>query len=395
MLSAKCYLSILSATMIALVASTSITGSNGVVYQVSLVNDTALDFVVNGPSSLGYAAIGIGNAMAKSLMFVMARLKNPGFIFTYYRFIIRPSSSNTTVSIATASGHVQPTQYGSSSPAIKSISTTSNSSTFSISFVCTACGSWGSESLSTYLTGNKTQLSLIRAEGSLASSQKKRQTVASSSTGIAFHGSNYGIHNVNLNDKTQVISGGQDTSKVWKAHAALVCLGFLGVYAFGIAFAAILTNVADRIKIHYMIQSSGTLLGIVGIALGFKAAGGSIDSVHTRFGVFLFVLIFVQATLGTAQHLLYIKQIVSAPYLIVRLAHRVTGWFFLFGVIINAGLGLKLVGISTGGQIAWYVLLLLCWAGYFAMSMTKRLVHSQATEDRGPDQIEMKGHNGV
>lgn len=303
------------------------------------------------------------------------------------RFLVKPSSTNVTVSMATATGHSPPTSYASSSPALQLINTTSDSAEFSITFACTACQYWGSDSLATYYTPSPSMLSLIRAEGALSTSQRKRQA---SSSGISFHGNNYGVYEVNLEDTNGVASKATDDSKYWKAHAILVSIGFVGIYAIGILFASILNKVHGRIKIHYAIQSLGSLLGIIGIAFGFKAAGGSFDNAHTKFGLFLFILIFTQAILGTIQHFLYIKNILLLPYFVVRIAHRTVGWFFICGVVINVGLGLELVGVSKGGCIAWYVTLLLAFVIYFAVATISRMMRTENVPRHASNDIEMK-----
>lgn len=274
---------------------------------------------------------------------------------------------------------------------------TTNSTTFTVQFTCDECTSWGSGSLASYSSSDGKEVSFIVAQGPKTGSTK-RQASSSTSTGIGFHGDNYGVYQVNLADNNSVSSTRHDDSKWWKAHAILVCVGFLGIYAVGIVFAAILTKVTGRIKIHFVIQTFGTIIGIIGVSFGFKAAGGALDSAHTRFGLFLFVLIFVQASLGTTQHLLYIKHVVSAPYLIVRFAHRFTGWFFLFGVIVNAGLGLNLVGVSDGGQIAWYVVMFALFIAYFGSVMVPRvlaLLSPSPPADRSGNEVELAQHNKI
>lgn len=60
---------LLNASFIASTMSASIAGSSGVTYDITKLNQTAFQFVVAGPSSVGYAAIGIGKAMTGALMY--------------------------------------------------------------------------------------------------------------------------------------------------------------------------------------------------------------------------------------------------------------------------------------------------------------------------------------
>lgn len=213
-------------------------------------------------------------------------------------------------------------------------------------------------------------------------SKKRRRQV--SSLGLSFHGVNRGIYQVDLSSDQLVHESRGSSDKYWKAHAVLVTLGFLGVYSIGISFAVFFTHVKRHIRYHYLIQAFGTLLGLIGISLGIKAAGGEFHNSHTRFGLFLFILVFVQAAFGTLQHLLYITGTVTLSYRIARHFHKFIGSAFLCGVIVNAGLGLRLVGVSKGGQVAWYLVMFICLVTFWvSRGIVRRSRERERREQHG------------
>lgn len=278
---------------------------------------------------------------------------------------VNTDGTSVSVDIRTASGHVTPSLYSATSPVLANLTQSTNATGFIVTFVCSACTSWSSGALATYQENGLT--TVIHAEGSV-----------NSAGNLAYHGNNYGISKVNLTDggldaaSTAPMQSHVPMSNVWWiAHAVFVTVGFLGVYGVGIVFAAFL-QVKHRIRYHYIIQSTGSLIGIIGIALGLKyAAGKPLEGAHQTLGIVLFAFVFAQAALGTVQHVCYKQGILSLPYIAARYAHRLLGSVFLVGVVINAGLGmlLPMVGVPVAGAIVWYVIMALCLMVYWVMRL--------------------------
>lgn len=298
------------------VLAATITGSNGVTYSVRPIDTDTLLFNITGPSE-GYAAVGIGSAMANSLMFVA-----------------RPSNGAVSVELRTASGHEVPVSI--TGPIVQ-VMNSALSDTFRIDFVCSSCSTWRGGSIEQYTNNGLT--SFIRAEGSV-------------SNDIGFHGENYGSFQVDL--QTGAVKTSSRTH-LWKAHAILSVLGFFGLLYIGIMIGLFYPG-DTRFRLHYCIQILGTLIGTAGVALGIYESSDGYDT-HQALGLTLFAAILLQAIVGSAKRLWAARNGLSFPFMPLKVTHTILGSFILIGVVVNTGLGMsyEIAGIDRSIQITWYV----------------------------------------
>ncbi|KAK7187970.1 hypothetical protein DPSP01_003144 [Paraphaeosphaeria sporulosa] len=338
------------------------TGSGSVVFAVAAVKDVGdLYFHLEAPAEYSWVAVGSGEEMDGSLMWVAYRSEN---------------GTGVTLSSRTSDGHVEPsynsgidcqisTRNGTSNGIIK----INNRDILAVNGVCknitriTASDSKGAIDLT---SSSQNFIFGLGPTGKTIQSDSK-------SAGIRRH-TLYGQFSLDLSkatvantedvDEAQLSSVGNwqnanaqvvgdvTSDRDWSGPAHVVLMGgaFVIVFPLGVVFLRVL----EKVKWHAWMQGVGMVLAIIGLGVGIYLGreynhSKDFNSAHQIIGLIVVLFALVQFTLGMRHHRVYVRS--QRPTTFGRI-HRYIGPPLLLLGAINGFLGFNLAGEDDDN--IWY-----------------------------------------
>lgn len=375
-----------------------------------------LYMTIHGAANTGYTGWAVGDGVMANSLF----------------FIARPSPSNGTASVqvAYAAGHVRPSTYTATNITTTVLSSNFTGDAFTVSFRCTNCRSWRDSSGGVRSVSTSSSQGIIWAYGSVdsgniayhggshgsaslnlasavgtAGAPQLASTASGASTGTSGSTGTNGTQTAATSRSMSGLMGITATryGRLWLAHAIITPTALIGIGGLGALVVRFLPVAQKRgstvstspVRIHWIIQSIAAALFLAGAILGFVASGesysGHFTYAHQILGTVVYVLVFVQAFAGSLNHALYNRSVQasekgshsngSSPARSVdrsgtavtrtgAFIHRWAGRAILILAIVAVGLALRqpMVNVSTAGQIAWYVVVLIVFVGGYTVA---------------------------
>lgn len=335
------------------VYSASGSGADGTAFVFSLnaVDNGDLYFHFSGPSGNSWMAVGIGNEMQDSLMFVAYASSN---------------GTGMTLSPRIADGHSEPSYTtsktvelisGGEYPAANTYNT--NTTLMTVDAVCRNCSTWNNGQGTLDLTS--TQAPFIFAVGPGTKLQSDSMTA-----GIKRHDF-YGRFTMDMTQATSSASGAvpvpnsangsyvlsgssaatdtqQDNDYALIAHAVVMCLAFVIVFPLG----ALLLRVLESVRLHAIVQIIALVLVVVGFAAAIYVSGEYnkskfYNSAHQIIGLLVLFAVLLQLTLGILHHRMWKRE--RRPTWLGKI-HLYLGPAAILTGIINGGIGFDFAGKS-------------------------------------------------
>ncbi|KAI1855488.1 hypothetical protein JX266_000353 [Neoarthrinium moseri] len=340
-----------------------------------------LYFQISGPTSYTWLALGSGDSMASSYMFVM----------------YTDGSGNVTVSPRLGTNHQMPSEDTSSSAAKVTLLAGSgvNGDTMVANFVCSNCQSLSKGSVSA--SGSSDFIAAWKSGPALDSSDKdaaiaehdshtawafnlQQATISSDANPfVASGGSNdnsgsgsgsgsSGSGNNSGSSSSGVIedTSNMDTPKLIAAHGVVMAITFVILYPIGSILMPMLSNWV----VHAMFQTVAFLLMWAGFALGVISAHRTkydFTVTHTLLGTVVVCLMVLQPALGWVHHTHFVKHQKRS---VVSYAHIAYGRSLMLLGVINGGLGLQLAGAPGRLVVAYAVVSAVIGVLYAAIKLT-------------------------
>ncbi|KAF2205626.1 CBD9-like protein [Delitschia confertaspora ATCC 74209] len=347
---------------------------NNVCYKLNIPESTAstgngdIFFQLSAPSTYEWIALGQGNSMSNSNIFVM---------------YTSTSGNNVTLSPRLGKGHSMPNFNGDAQVTLLEGSGVSNGKMVA-NVKCSNCQSW-SGGTADFKADEGTWIYALKP-GSAKNTDDQRANIAQHSVASGFeweYANAKGGNSVNpfLTVSTSDVTSNSGTGttscksrRILIAHATLAALAFVILFPTG-AIAIRLASFPGIVWFHAAWQMFSYLVYIAAFGLGLYMAEdlNLLNSYHPIIGIVLFIALFFQPILGQLHHLGF-----------KRYGHR-TLWSHLhlwlgrsvitLG-IINGGLGFKLAKFVAGGRtysrsgmIAYSVVAAFMWIAYVAASV--------------------------
>ncbi|BFZ65026.1 hypothetical protein YB2330_006189 [Saitoella coloradoensis] len=358
-------------------------------HENSTTNAADLYFQISAQKSQGWGAMGIGDGMKGALM-----------------FILYPDGTDqgVTVSVRTATGHVEPSDVTSNVPAIAVMNTSVTSDRFMANIVCYNCASWTGTTLDVTSTSqpwiwsvggsnqklvstdvnaqitqhasygqftldmgkskvaaadtssSSTGTTTATATGSSSSARSSASsTSASASPAPIFPQVNLGDTAASNTGATAGASGSSDHYGAIVAHAVFMLAAFFVLFPSGVVLLRV--SQTWSFVAHWTIQVIATLAAIIGAVImiwyslqdpGYK----SFKNKHQILGLVIVCAMIPQVVMGWVHHLNYKKyQTRTAPSHL----HMWLGRTVLILAVLNAGWGYRLGENNKGAIAAWVV----------------------------------------
>ncbi|RPA97864.1 CBD9-like protein [Choiromyces venosus 120613-1] len=302
---------------------------------------------IQGPTSAGWAATGIGSAMKGALIFI----------------IYQDGSGNVTVSPRLGKGEFEPKYESTINFELLDGSGVSGG-LMTANIKCSNCRSWAGGSLD---VTSKSQ-NFIWAIGdqkvtSKSQTQSLDQHVQNGFYGLDLTKATGGdLQNpfVSLSLANGTTSGtaapgatgsssssGSDNNiaadKVLIAHGVIMGVVFVLCFPFGAALIRLLNNrIPNAFALHRGVQILNFILAVVGAGLGVwrsEMTESHYETFHQYFGSIIIILLLLQAPLGQLHHGKYLK---TQKRSVWSYAHIWLGRSTIIAGIVNGGVGLSL-----------------------------------------------------
>ncbi|KAK9780821.1 hypothetical protein SCAR479_02007 [Seiridium cardinale] len=388
-LSALVYSTLTSATVQRTCQTSDICFSIAVPESAASSGSGNLYFQIEGPTSYSWIALGTGQQMSGSNMFIM----------------YTDGSGNVTISPRLGTNHVMPTEDTSSNAADLTLLAGSgvDGNTMRANVLCTNCDKWdgGEMSLSStsasWIAAWKSGSSLdttsksasiqqhdedpgsftVDLTGATVSSDSNPFVAASgnsSSGGDSSSGSSgsSGSGSTGSDSGSGSSSGGisQNTSSsqtphLIAAHGIIMAITFVIMYPIG----SILMPLLGKWAIHAAWQIVSFLLMWAGFGLGVVVAQRTFynfSATHTQLGTVVVVLMVAQPALGFIHHRRYLA---TQRRTLISTAHLAYGRILMALGVINGGLGLRLAGASHSLITAYSVVAAIIAVAYLAVKL--------------------------
>ncbi|KAF3197152.1 hypothetical protein TWF192_007599 [Orbilia oligospora] len=300
---------------------------------------------VTGAAAKGWTAIGIGNRMAGSLMFIIY----PG-----------TASANVTVSPRLSSGQVAPHYYPQTDVSILEGSGIVDGQMTAL-FTCNNCKRWA---------GGRLDVTSHTSTWIWAQNSGQQLESSSLQEDIQQHDENsYGIFTLDMtvavvddpNPPAPIPLNPEASGSLYTvpnelvkkrqnyiiAHAVVMSIAFVVLFPLGGIIIRLLRHtIRQAVYVHITLQVLSFSLAIVGLATGVMASA-TLEShflySHQFIGVVVMVLLFLQVILGASHHMMFK---VKGKRTWLSYAHIWLGRSAIIMGIVNGGLGLPLAKAS-------------------------------------------------
>ncbi|KAI1339115.1 iron reductase domain protein [Xylariaceae sp. FL0016] len=384
--------------------------TDNVCYQVGVPSSSAssdsgnIYFQLKAPTSYTWVALGTGNRMSGSNIFVL----------------YTDGNGNVTISPRTGTGHVQPESNTQTKlELLEGSGVVDNGDTMLANVRCSNCNSWsgGSMSLSStnsdWIAAWKSGSSLDSADIDASISQHDSQDSftldlsqavitsdanpfvgdSSSDTGTGTgtdSGSNTGSSSGDADSSEGVGNGGapwyiKQIPSIKNAHGIIMAIVMVILYPIG----SLLMPLTGKWLLHAVWQFIAFLAMWAGFGLGVvltRRTGYDFHPSHTTFGTALVALFALQPIGGYLHHLHYVKHQTRGA---VSHIHIWYGRALMLMGIINGGLGLRLAAASRTFMIAYGVVAAILLVVYGIGAVYGSVKRSRSSADRrrdvGPD----------
>ncbi|USP80203.1 hypothetical protein yc1106_07477 [Curvularia clavata] len=370
------------------------TSHGNLTFALSAVNGTGDTYIyLSAPTAYQWVGVGTGSQMAGSVMLIVYKNNSANGVTLSPRLATGESQPNysSRINCTLLSGTAD--KNSQSGTKRKARSSSSSSNFFNTTIHCTNLPSFGQDT-GTLSFNNKRQ-PFIYALGPLASSQKLSDN--SVSANIQEH-SSYGkfwVDMVNATSASSKSSSGEqvgvpsgaalmetknagtggDEDTLSTVHGVFMLLAFVILFPLG---AILLRWLKKGVRAHWIVQSVGLVLVVVGGGLGIALSEMSDDNSdysdpHQILGLILFGLVFVQWSLGLWHHLRYKRY--QRPTVFGKI-HRVVGPVVLIVGFLNGFLGYRLSGddhnnVWLGIVVAVVVVITVVMLGWKHLKMKK------------------------
>ncbi|KAF2091532.1 iron reductase domain protein, partial [Saccharata proteae CBS 121410] len=354
--------------------------NSDICYQLNIPSDTAssgngdIFFQLSAPTSYSWVALGQGDQMAGSNIFVM---------------YTSSSGNNVTLSPRLGTGHNQPKYDGDAQVYLLDGSGVTNGQMVA-NVRCSNCQSWSGGSMD--FTQTSAKWIYASYEGDALNSDDTGESISQ-------HNGDYGPftwqmasakggNSVNpftdssSSGTTASSAGGASAtsscgefsnySKMIIAHGVLASLAFVIFFPAG-AISIRLFSFPGLIWFHAAMQAFAYVVYIAAFGIGVYLATTfeMIDEYHPIIGIVLFVLLFFQPFLGLLHHVLFKKHSMRTFW---SYAHIWLGRILITLGIINGGLGLLFAAdtpwaASNSAYIAYGVVAGVIWLVYVAAAV--------------------------
>ncbi|ORY57532.1 uncharacterized protein BCR38DRAFT_354536 [Pseudomassariella vexata] len=335
-------------------------------------------FQISAPTSYSWIALGTGDRMSGSNMFVM----------------YQDGDNNVTISPRQGTNHQMPVEDTSSTAAQLTLLEGSgvDGDTMRANVRCANCDSWangGEMSLSStntpWIAGWKSGSSLATTDKNAAISQHddysswnfdltaaQVDTDANPFVSASTGGSGSGDSNAGSSGSGSQGSGNtgvtqnqslQELPRLVAAHGVIMAIAFVILYPLG----SILMPVLGKWMLHGAWQGVTFVLMWVGFAIGIvivqRMETGLVQT-HTIFGTVIVCLMVLQPVLGYMHHRHYVQHQARGA---ISYAHIVYGRVLMMLGVVNGGLGLQLANASNNLVIAYSVVAAIVFVLYVAV----------------------------
>ncbi|KAK1780544.1 hypothetical protein QBC45DRAFT_104020 [Copromyces sp. CBS 386.78] len=377
------------------------TGADNVCFRFGIPQSSAdsgsgnIYFQIQAPSTYSWVALGTGDQMKGSSMFVM----------------YQDGSGNLTLSPRLGTGHSAPKEDTSSSAAKLGLLAGSGvvNGVMTANVVCPNCESWNGGSLSLTDTASE-WIAAWKSGSSLATASKSAsitqhddhdqfqldltQATVSSDTnpfleadtadpGSGSGGGSIGGGGDSDNPGVVVgpgnpfgpVGGGKRRDGALVAHSVIMTATFAALYPLG----SMLMPLIGSWIAHAIWQSVAFVLMWVGFGLGVRVAQDRnmlFNNTHTRLGTAVVFLLLIQPVLGIMHHKYFLKYRERG---VISYAHIWWGRILLILAVVNGGLGLKLTNAGNSAVVAYCIIAAVCFGIY-------AIVKSWAVVRRGRQQ---------
>lgn len=340
-------------------------------------------FQIQAPSTYSWVALGTGDQMSGSNIFVM----------------YQDGSGNLTLSPRLGTGHSMPKEDTSSSAAKLGLLAGSGvvNGIMTANVVCPNCESWNGGSGSLSLTDTASQwIAAWKSGSSLATTSKSasisqhddydqfqldltKATVSSDSnpfleadtqdpgTGSGSGGGSSGGGG-GSNDPGAVgpgnpfapVVGGRRRDTALVAHSVIMTATFAALYPLG----SMLMPLTGSWVAHAIWQAVAFIMMWVGFGLGIRVAQDRnmlFNNAHTKLGTSVVVLLLIQPILGVMHHKYFLKYRERGA---ISYAHIWWGRILLILAVVNGGLGFKLANAGNSAVIAYAIIAAVCFGIY-------------------------------
>ncbi|KAJ5160294.1 uncharacterized protein N7482_007298 [Penicillium canariense] len=343
-----------SASNFASIFNLPVTSSSNFTFALNIPNgSTDLNFHLSGPTDYSWIAVGTGDKMKDSLMFVV--YSNAG-------------QNNVTISPRLSSGEQEPVYSSSISLDILEGTGISNG-TMTANFRCLNCTSWATGSLDLQ-SASQSWIYGLGPTGSMCAMLRSNSMTAS----IERH-SEYGMFTMDMVRATG--SGGLPTSYTasigsalsdrgkthdsnWPSiiHALSACVAFILLMPTGVAFLRIAPK---SVRWHWINQTSSAVIGLIGIMIGFYLStmftkSQNYGSAHQILGIVILIAVLAQWIMGFSHHLMYKRY--QSPTKLAPV-HRYFGHVIVLLAIVNGGIGLTWSYASKSVIIGYSIVVLI------------------------------------
>ncbi|KAI9846772.1 MAG: hypothetical protein M1837_003621 [Sclerophora amabilis] len=348
--------------------------ASGACYQVSVPTTTSrsgsgeIFFQLSGPSSLQWVALGQGQQMAGSNIFVMYASED---------------GQNVTVSPRAGVGHREPMFNPETQVSLLDGSGISDGM-MTANVRCSNCESWAGGEMDVR-SSSSNWIWAVKEGDPLQSDDQSAEIERHDENGeITFDltraagGSSMNPFEDAAPATATASSGpsqGQSSSpsmmrrNVVIAHGVLMALAFVLLFPLGALTIRILRS-RRLVWIHGGAQLFAFSIAIAGFGMGvWIATSGDwgVNGSHQIIGIIVIALLLLQPALGLIHHVLFAKHHQPTAW---ALGHVWLGRSLLILGMINGGLGLRLADNTTKGKIAYGVIAGVVGVSYIAVVLT-------------------------
>ncbi|KAI9749782.1 MAG: hypothetical protein M1815_002277 [Lichina confinis] len=327
-------------------------------------------FQLSAPTSLAWVALGQGDRMSGSNIFVM---------------YTSAGGTNVTVSPRLVQGYVEP-EYNSDAQLELLEGSGVSDGIMTANVKCSSCQSWPGGSMD-FTSSSGSWIYAYRSGDSLDTDDTDasirqhsdegvfdfdfaaaRDDVSASANPFAAESDATVVETSTLSDSSSPDSERQ--RRILIAHGVLASLVFVMLLPIGAISVRVLSS-PWLVKFHAAWQIFAMLVYVAGFGLGVYIADelAYLDNHHPVIGMVIFGVLFFQPILGQLHHSAFKKKGVRTLW---SHAHIWLGRTIILVGIVNGGLGLRLADNTTVGKIVYAVVAALMGLAYFGSMFYKK-----------------------
>ncbi|KAI2746649.1 hypothetical protein DTO013E5_150 [Penicillium roqueforti] len=349
---------------------------------------TDLYFHMSGPTDYSWIAVGTGNEMKDSLMFVIYSKAN---------------GENITFSPRLSSGEQEPV-YSSSIKVDILNGTGISDNVMTVNARCSNCTQWETGSLDLKSTSQPwifglgptgSSAAMLRSNSQTANIERHSEYGIFTMDMVRATGGSGGLPTSYTNSTGSVLSKSITNDSNWPSiiHGLCLCGALILLMPAGV----VLLRVAPKsVRWHWINQTLSSAIAIVGIIIGFYLStmftkSQNYGSAHQILGIILLLAMLAQWGMGFWHHRVY-KQTKSPTRF--GIIDRYFGHIIIFLAIVNGGIGLTWSSASKSVVIGYSIAVIIIGLGLVLIIGWARWISRHGQQGFTSAPVNLRGLSG-